>query len=46
MDYLVSVSSNDFMMSATAKELAAGDSFISRMKQNLPRQYEYTTIKR
>jgi hypothetical protein len=27
MDYLVSTSSNDFMMSAKAKELAATDSF-------------------
>lgn len=34
MDYLVSVSSNDFMMAAHARELASGDSFFNEFATN------------
>jgi predicted dehydrogenase len=46
MDYLVSVSSNDFMMGATAKELAAKDSFYKPYENKTYRgNMNTTTIK-
>jgi hypothetical protein len=46
MDYLVSTSSNDFMMGAMAKERAAGDSFYNEFKDKQYRgNMNTTTIK-
>ena len=44
MDYLVSTSSNDFMMGAMAKERAAGDSFYNEFKDKQYRGNMNTTI--
>ncbi len=46
MDYLVSMSSNDFMMAAEAKELAAGDPFYNEFATNHYRGNMNTTTVR
>ncbi len=44
MDYLVSLSSNDFLMGITAKELAAKDSFYNEFKDKRYRGNMNTTV--